>query len=552
MIINKKIFFKSYLHGGKHVLVNQKENKIYEVSAEIMKQNLLQDILPIYNNDEEKALSNLENEWKKVKYKIESAFIEFNPNKPEGLYKENDFYYYNFFKNTDVRKKMLEIYVEHKKKGNLKNDVLSIVEKFPFVNLLFDSLTNFNKEYKKYFLNWLAYVFITHKKTMNTIIFKGIEGTGKGLLFEKIIQKVFPINQTTVISNDELNNSFNEFLENKSFIIANEVQDYTNKKSVYEKLKQWITDEMVNLNAKHTRMRNATNFVNFLIFSNNDYPVPITITDRRYSVINTSDEKLEILSEKYLNLNIIEYVERLKNEVELFLYELAKYNFNELEAKKILINKERENIIFNTEEKTKILKRKLKELDVNFLQNEFITEYLFDVDNEKYFEITQELKLGNINNNIEETHKFIVDDIIEAIKTKNFIPTNYLKYLLFFMYYQQKELKELNKYMNKIGEKTKKTIWFRNTAHRGIIVKPINKNINVNNIDKDEIIENLQKENQELKQKLNDLETKLEKNKELENFKKYLVEKNILTKEQLEKICNDFLDDSIEKSFSLL
>jgi len=547
MIINKKMFFKSYLHGGKHVLVNERENKLYEVSVEIMKQNLLQDILPLYNYDEEKALSNLENEWKKVKYKIESAFIEFNPNKPEGLYKDNYFYYYNFFKNTPVRKKMLEIYNKHKKEGNLKKDVLSIVEKFPFVNLLFDSLTNFDKKNKEYFLNWLAYVFITHKKTMNTIIFKGIEGTGKGLLFEKIIQKVFPKNQTTVISNDELNNSFNEFLENKSFIIANEVQDYTNKKSVYEKLKQWITDEMVNLNAKHTRMRNATNFVNFLIFSNNDYPVPITITDRRYSVINTSEEKLEILAEKYLNMNIIEYIERLTNEAELFLYELAKYDFDELKARKILLTKEREQIIFNTEEKTKILKRKLKELDVNFLQNEFITEYLFDVNEEKYFEITKELKLGNVNNNIEETHKVIVNEVIEAINTKNFVPTEYLKYFLYFMYYEQKELNELNKYVNKIGEKTPKPIWFKNKTRRGIIVKPINKNINNNIIiDKDEIIENLQKELKLEKDKNEQLK------KEMEDFKNFLIEKGILTEEKLKKLYDEFLDKNLEEAISLL
>ena len=552
MIINKNKIFKSLSHNNKYILIDEYKNKINMIDKEEIKKHLFYELLPKYNYDENQVAGILNDEYKKLIYKIETVYVEYNPHKPAELYKEGNFYYYNLFKNTPTRKKMLEIYAEHKKKGKLVNDVSSIVEKFPYINLLFDSLTNFNKEYKKYFLNWLAYVFITHKKAMNTIIFKGIEGTGKGLLYDHIITKVFYNNQTTVISNDELNNSFNEFLENKSFIIANEVQDYTNKKSVYEKLKQWITDKTILLNVKHINMKNITNNTNFLIYSNNDYPVPITITDRRYSVINTAEEKLEILVEKHLKINIIEYVERLKNEVESFLYELSKYNFNELEAKKILINKEREQIIFNTEEKTKILKRKLKELDVNFLQNEFITEYLFDVNEEKYFEITKELGLGNIDDNIEETHKFIIDDIIKAIETKNFIPFSYLKYLLFFMYYEQKELKELNKYASKIGEKTKKAIWFNNKAHKGIIIKPINKNINVNNIDKDEIIENLQKENKELKQKLNELEHKLEKNEELENFKKYLIKKNILTEEQLKKICDEFLDKNLEEAISLL
>jgi hypothetical protein len=349
---------------------------------------------------------------------------------------------------------------------------------------------------------------------MNTIIFKGTEGTGKGLLYDFIICKVFYTNQTTVISNDELNNSFNEFLENKSFIIANEVQDYTNKKSVYEKLKQWITDKTILLNSKHINMRNITNTANFLIYSNNDYPIPISATDRRYSVINTIDEKLENLVKKHFNINIIEFVKNLEREVEDFLLELAKFDFNEIEAKKILINKEREHIILNTEEKTKILKQKLKSLDKKWLINDFISEYLFDVKNEDYFNITKELELGNIDNNIDETHKTIVNEIIELIKEKNFLSFNYVKYLLYFMYYEQKTLKELNKYLGKIGEKTNKPVWIKGKSRKGLKIIPSN-----NNYNKKEN-ENEENEVEKLKQKIKELEQKLqEKEKEIEELK---------------------------------
>ena len=516
MVINEKIFFKSITHNNKYILINKLENKINIIDKEIIKKELYEELKKQYK-DTGKLFKEMNERLKTVYLDIETVFVEYNPFNPSELYEKGGFKYYNLFKNTPVRKKMLEIYKEHKKNNKLEKDILKIVEKYPYVNLLFDSLTNFNEEHKKYLLNWLSYIFITHKKTLNTIIIKGIEGTGKGLLYDYIITKVFYNNQTTVISNDELNNNFNEFLENKSFIIANEVQDYTNKKSVYEKLKQWITDKTILLNVKHINMRNITNYSNFLIYSNNDNPIPITITDRRYSVINTSDTPLNILCEKKLKVNIIEYVEGLKKESENFLYELSKYDFNEIESKKILKNKEREKIVFNTEEKTKILKRKLMELDKQFLYETFIEEYLFDINNDTYFNITNELGLGKVNDNIDETHEQIISEIIESIETKNFIPTEYLKYLLYFMYYEQKELKELNKYISKLGDKTPKPIWFKGKTRRGIIIKPLN-NYNKNNIETKINIEEIIKENELLKKENEELKREIIKlKKELEN-----------------------------------
>lgn len=550
MIINNKKIFKSLSHNNKYILIDEHKNKINIIDKEIVKKELFEE-LKSKIKDTAKLLKEFKDKKDTIWYEIETVYVEYNPYNPSELYIKGGFYYYNMFKNTPVRKKMLEIHEEYKKKGKLIDNVLDIVNKFPHVNLLFDSLTNFNEKYKQYILNWLAYVFITHKRTLNTIIFKGVEGTGKGLLYDHIIKKVFYENQTTVISNTELNSEFNEFLENKSFIIANEIQDYTNKKSVYEKLKQWITDETTLLNVKHINRKNTEILTNFLIYSNNDYPIPITATDRRYSVINTSDVKLEILCQEKLGIDIFEFVDNYKKETEDFLYELSKYNFSEKEARQLLYNKDREYIIFNTEEKTKILKDKLKNLDKEFFLVKYPTEYLFDVEEKNYFNITSELGLGNINNNIEETHKQIIAEVFEAIETKNFIPTNYIKYLLYFMYYEQKELKELTKYIGKIGEKTKKTIWFKNTAHRGIIIKPIiNKKIQEIKTLEEELKEEnkkLKKENEELKKEIKNLKQDIYlKEKEFNMFKKLLLEKGILDKETLNKLEADLILEKLD------
>ena len=570
MLINEKYYFKALNRGknGEYIKVDfyAKKEKIISVDKEEIIKQLRKQL-----KKELKDTGKFEKKFNELKknlfYDIESIYIEFDPHSPSLLYKLKGTEYFNLFKNTEIRKKMLKIHKETKN----KYINFDFIKKYKYVNYLLNSITNDNIKHKHYFLNWLSYVFITHKKTMNTIVFKGTEGAGKNLFYEKIIQKVFGKEQTTVISNNELVSEFNSFIENRSFIIANEVQDYTNKKSMYEKLKQWITDPNFIANGKYQKHKNVDNYANFLIFSNNDIPVPISITDRRYSVIETKNIDLKIQVEKELNIDIEEFIEKLDNEIDNFLLDLAKYKFDTKKAIKVLKNKARDAIILNTEEKTKILKRKLQEFNKEWFLNDYSIEYLFYIENEEYFNITEKLKLGNVNDDIDETHQHIINEVFEALELKNFVPNHYLRYLLYFMYSGNKELKELNKYISKLGEKTPKAIWFKNTAHKGVLFKIINNN-NINNYNKNEKIiqskkdkynellnknnelkkeiENLKKENKELKTKNEELQNK--ENEELENFKQMLIKEKILTEEQLKKLYNKFLDDSLEKVFSLL
>ena len=519
MKINNKIYFKSLNHGvkGSYILINKFKNQILMEDKEEIKKDLWKEISNKYE-DTGKIDKEFKERLKTLFYDIESVFVEYNPFGEEGLYKVKDVLYYNLFENSEIRKKMLNTYKEFKKQNKLYTD-LKFLKKYKYVNYLFNSLTNNDNQTKQYLINWLSYIFITHKKTMNTIIIKGVEGTGKGLLFDFIINKVFLDNQTTTISNNELNNNFNEFLENKSFIVANEVQDYTNKTSTYEKLKQWITDTNILLNAKHEKHRNIVNFSNFLIYSNNDKPIPITITDRRYSVIETTNKQLKDTVIEDFNITITEYVKELQNEVENFLLDLSKYDFDETEALKLLNNNDRNKIILQTEDKTKILKNKIIKTDKNWFLKEYVDEYFFHYELEDYIEILNYLKLKNDNEtiiDIEIKHEQIIDEIFEVLKERGIIPNPYLKYLLFFMYsfILEENMKEtnnkLNKYVSKLGEKSK-PFSFKNKTFKGIVFnintdKIITKNIK--ELQKDEILQlkkriaELEEENKMLKQQL--------------------------------------------------
>ena len=55
-------------------------------------------------------------------------------------------------------------------------------------------------------------------------------------------------------------------------------------------LKSVITDTKININQKNEPERLAENVANFIMVSNNNVPIKIETTDRRYLVTKTSDK----------------------------------------------------------------------------------------------------------------------------------------------------------------------------------------------------------------------------------------------------------------------
>ena len=84
---------------------------------------------------------------------------------------------------------------------------------------------------------------------------------------------------------------FNAVLENKKLLVLNELQSIdANKYLNSDALKSVITDSKININQKNEPERLAENVANFIMVSNNNIPIKIETTDRRYLVTKTSDK----------------------------------------------------------------------------------------------------------------------------------------------------------------------------------------------------------------------------------------------------------------------
>lgn len=145
------------------------------------------------------------------------------------------------------------------------------------------------------FVNWLAYIVQKRDKSRIAWILHGTQGTGKGLLFEKVLTPILGANYVARTSMDAIaNEKFNSYLYQSVLTLVDEadVSSIKDKNTVTARLKEYITEPTLNLRKMNTAPYQTRNYTNFLVFSNNTSPTIIQDNDRRWSVAKRQNKPL--------------------------------------------------------------------------------------------------------------------------------------------------------------------------------------------------------------------------------------------------------------------
>ena len=504
MVINgKEFYFDITIQTYFYIL---KKDLIY-TTKEHIKKEFWEQTKEKYSNNKEKLEMYKENLTKimsKIYLEIESVIPIFEFNKPYGLYREGKITYFNFYKPTNL----MAICENLRKDTKNIHKNINFYKKYKSITILLENLIP-KEEERHYFLNWLSYVFNTKRKTMNTIVLKGIQGTGKGVFSKYILEKFYE-DYLIYTSNDDLNTKFNSNLQNKLMNIGNELINFEDKRDIREKLKQWITEDYIRIEEKGIKSKIFKNTFNMLIFSNNKNPINIESSDRRFSIIETNNKKLlDVIGEKGINKS--DFFTLLEKESVEFIKELYLYDYNKNMAEMILENEEKEEIRLDTEQKYLILKRKLETMDKKFFLNSFVNRFLFDIDINEYKEILETCKLGyiddnskNDNDNIDFNHNIIVNETFKQLEQVEGVESKYLLYFLFLMYGDKFTKKQLEQKLGEIG-KGERVYIEENGKKRQVRIRKI-KLVGKNNTNTKTETEILKEENLELKRKIKELE----------------------------------------------
>lgn len=143
-------------------------------------------------------------------------------------------------------------------------------------------------------INWIAYIFQERKMTETAWLLHGTEGTGKGMLINKILKPLFGQDTVTSFLMKELDAGFNGMLEGKLLVNVDEVAMSRTRDKVESmaRLRHWITEKTIYINSKGVNQYPTESFANFIFTSNDLRPLMIPEGDRRFHVGSRQEVRL--------------------------------------------------------------------------------------------------------------------------------------------------------------------------------------------------------------------------------------------------------------------
>ena len=172
--------------------------------------------------------------------------------------------------------------------------------KFPAIELLIKHLLGIepgDEALYEHFINWFAVVFQrkgTSNHPLTAWVMQGNQGTGKGSLFNKVITPLFGFDNVFAAGVQNVEEGFNGWLQNKLFIMIEEVDvdDFKDKGRISAKLKTYITEPKVPFRQMRQTATYMDTYASFIFASNKKQPVHIEESDRRYNCGNFQRAKL--------------------------------------------------------------------------------------------------------------------------------------------------------------------------------------------------------------------------------------------------------------------
>lgn len=168
---------------------------------------------------------------------------------------------------------------------------------YPLIQKIMDHAIG-TGDIQEHFLNWLAVIMQHRRKTGTAWILHGTEGTGKGLLFNRILKPIFE-RYLVIKKASEMKSEFNGWMETAIIVCIDEIEaDVFEKKSMEGDLRNAITEPTFSIRRMRTDSYERKSYANFIFSSNKKQPVRLPTGDRRFNVGVYQPDKLVITTKQ--------------------------------------------------------------------------------------------------------------------------------------------------------------------------------------------------------------------------------------------------------------
>lgn len=269
---------------------------------------------------------------------------------------------------------------------------------------------NKDDELLEHFLNYIAVIYQKRVKLITAWILTGIEGTGKGVLVERILRPTLGAKYVRVKRGTELEEKYNGWAEGAllGYIDEIHVGSSTRAEAIMADLRNMITEPTMTVRNMRESAYEIQNYINIIASSNKPDPVVISDNDRRFNIGVFQDQKLTGVTQ-----HVLDHV--LPKELDTFV--------NYLMCREIDVDKA--NTVMHTATRQNVIEASRSSLDE-------LGIYLRKGQLEKLWDSMPDLNLvAELHNNYSATASayanIVKREVINVHKTCNYTPTGALK-----------------------------------------------------------------------------------------------------------------------------
>lgn len=153
-------------------------------------------------------------------------------------------------------------------------------------------IANNDDELNDYVLDWLAYGVQHYTKPIGVaLVLRGEKGSGKSTL-GNLMCNIWGRHGAQITSSERLLGRFNEHLIQTPFIFSDEAL-YAGDRAGEQKLKGLITETSMSCERKGHKVQQVNVAFKVMMATNSDYAVPASRDERRFCVIDVSEERIK-------------------------------------------------------------------------------------------------------------------------------------------------------------------------------------------------------------------------------------------------------------------
>lgn len=170
----------------------------------------------------------------------------------------------------------------------------------PIIDTVLTSVTGSDPEAKERFINWIAHIFQTRRRTETAWVLQGIEGTGKGITISRILKPLLGPKHVVEWSNSAFADNFNAALEHAIILYLDEFRAASagDPETIMARLRNYITEHRITIRGMRQNAIQVNNYLNIIIATNKVDPISIEPHDRRFNVCPAQEKKLILTPEQ--------------------------------------------------------------------------------------------------------------------------------------------------------------------------------------------------------------------------------------------------------------